>query len=74
MSVLPVTAYLSDGMHLDPQAILDHARSGASRSVVVLSATGALTRVHRLDNHFAWLAISLHLCALKGANTRGIKS
>lgn len=54
------------GLALAPQAILDHARSGASRPVVVLSSTGARTRVHRLDNHFAWLAISLHLAARKG--------
>lgn len=54
------------GLALAPSAILDHARSGASRPVVVLSSTGARTRVHRLDNHFAWLAIALHLSVCKG--------
>lgn len=38
--------------------------------VVVRSVAGTRTRVHRLDNHFAWLAVSLHLSALKSASKR----
>lgn len=33
--------------------------------VLVRSAAGTHTRLHKLDNHFAWLAISLHLDALQ---------
>lgn len=32
--------------------------------VVVRSVAGTRTRIHRLDNHFAWLAVSLHLLAV----------
>lgn len=33
---------------------------------VVRSAAGTHTRVHRLDNHFAWLSVALHLSAANG--------
>lgn len=38
--------------------------------VVVRSVAGTHTRVHRLDNHYAWLAVSLHLSALQSAPNR----
>lgn len=29
--------------------------------VVVRSVAGTSTRLHKLDNHYAWLAVALHL-------------
>lgn len=29
--------------------------------VVVRSVAGTRTRLHKLDNHYAWLAVALHL-------------
>lgn len=40
-------------------------------AVVAKSMGGTQTRVHQLDNHFAWLALSLHLSATKNAGSVG---
>lgn len=51
-----------------PLSAAPTARSLAAPAVVQ-SVAGTRTRIHQLDNHFAWLAISLHLQSL-GAGAR----
>lgn len=43
------------------------APKGSRGSIVALSANGSASRVFKLDNHFAWLAVSLHLLTAPGA-------
>ncbi len=40
--------------------------------VVVRSVAGTRTRIHKLDNHFAWLSVSLHLLS-QGVSARSLR-
>ncbi len=54
-----------------PLASEPTARSLAA-PVVVRSVAGTRTRVHKLDNHFAWLSVSLHLMS-QGVGARSLR-
>ena len=60
------STHFYDGLSLSPRVVLDHVRTQVPSPVYVWSPRGTHTRVHRLDNHYAWLAIALHLSAAKG--------
>jgi hypothetical protein len=62
-----VSTHFYDGLSLSPRVILEHARAQVPSPVYVWSPSGTHTRVHNLGNHYAWLAVALHLSMPKEA-------